>query len=240
MFNEKEYNKQWRKDNREKIKEISKRSYIKNREKILKHQKEYLKNNKEKHSECVKKWRKNNPKYNEIYYKENREKILEQVKEYRNNDPKKIKEIGIKYREKNRKKLSECTAEYRKNNPECQHKWREENPEYMNKYMRKWNKTEKGKANSQRNGFKKRNRMKNVINTLTFQEWLDILKKYKYSCFYCGKEFDLFDLPTRDHIVPIIKGGDNTKENVVPACRSCNSKKGAKSLIIKSRRLNVR
>ncbi|MDB4875733.1 MAG: hypothetical protein JWM41_2179 [Gemmatimonadetes bacterium] len=29
-----------------------------------------------------------------------------------------------------------------------------------------------------------------------------------------------------DHVIPISRGGSHTRENVVPACRSCNSKKG--------------
>jgi 5-methylcytosine-specific restriction protein A len=30
---------------------------------------------------------------------------------------------------------------------------------------------------------------------------------------------------TMDHIVPIARGGRSTKGNVVPACKSCNTKK---------------
>lgn len=44
-------------------------------------------------------------------------------------------------------------------------------------------------------------------------------------CHYCGdRRFQAFD-----HIVPSSKGGGNNAENLVPACQSCNSAKGAKS-----------
>ena len=43
-------------------------------------------------------------------------------------------------------------------------------------------------------------------------------------CYYCEKEVQPGDL-TMDHIVPIIRGGKSTKNNVVPACKECNTKK---------------
>lgn len=44
-------------------------------------------------------------------------------------------------------------------------------------------------------------------------------------CVYCAGPFD-----TIDHVVPLTRGGDNMKSNLVPACRSCNSSKGQKLL----------
>lgn len=62
----------------------------------------------------------------------------------------------------------------------------------------------------------------------TPKEWEDLKKSYMYRCVYCGVETANL---TQDHIVPIKNGGDNSIENIVPACGLCNSKKGAKSLI---------
>lgn len=45
-------------------------------------------------------------------------------------------------------------------------------------------------------------------------------------CVYCSAADDL----TLDHVVPLSRGGSNTAENLVTACRSCNSSKGAKVL----------
>ena len=44
-------------------------------------------------------------------------------------------------------------------------------------------------------------------------------------CMYCGKEFNEKQL-TRDHVVPISKGGRDRWQNVVAACRACNTRKG--------------
>jgi len=46
----------------------------------------------------------------------------------------------------------------------------------------------------------------------------------KGQCHYCGRRIPAAEL-TMDHIVPIARGGRSTKGNVVPACKSCNTKK---------------
>jgi hypothetical protein len=45
------------------------------------------------------------------------------------------------------------------------------------------------------------------------------------TCSYCGLEC----VPTIDHVVPRSRGGDDTPSNLVVACRSCNSRKGART-----------
>ena len=46
-----------------------------------------------------------------------------------------------------------------------------------------------------------------------------------FLCMYCGHKFNISSL-TRDHIIPISKGGRNHWSNVVTACRHCNTRKG--------------
>lgn len=58
--------------------------------------------------------------------------------------------------------------------------------------------------------------------TFTEEEWHQLLKIYNYRCFYCGQRGGS---KTRDHIVPLAKGGEHTMENIVPCCASCNSHK---------------
>jgi 5-methylcytosine-specific restriction endonuclease McrA len=54
---------------------------------------------------------------------------------------------------------------------------------------------------------------------------LKVLNAGGWSCHYCGQDAD-----TVDHVIPIVKGGDPMSiENMVPACKRCNSAKGARS-----------
>jgi 5-methylcytosine-specific restriction endonuclease McrA len=47
-------------------------------------------------------------------------------------------------------------------------------------------------------------------------------------CMYCGMLFSRFQL-TRDHVLPISRGGLDMWENVVSACVTCNVRKGSRT-----------
>ena len=49
------------------------------------------------------------------------------------------------------------------------------------------------------------------------------------ACFYCNTSFR--DTPTMDHVIPLSRGGATSIGNLVLCCRSCNSKKGAKTIM---------
>jgi DNA-directed RNA polymerase subunit RPC12/RpoP len=51
-----------------------------------------------------------------------------------------------------------------------------------------------------------------------------LFKRDAYRCMYCGQKFPIAEL-TRDHVHPRTRGGADTWENVVAACRSCNQRK---------------
>jgi 5-methylcytosine-specific restriction endonuclease McrA len=54
----------------------------------------------------------------------------------------------------------------------------------------------------------------------------EVLKRDGHACQYCGTKKRL----TLDHVVPRSKGGGHAWDNVVTACESCNSLKGARLL----------
>ena len=56
-----------------------------------------------------------------------------------------------------------------------------------------------------------------------------LFERDRNKCAYCGGVFSVKEL-TRDHIMPWCKGGKDTWENVVTACKTCNNWKGEKTL----------
>lgn len=54
----------------------------------------------------------------------------------------------------------------------------------------------------------------------------NIVIRDNFTCQYCDKHFHENDL-TLDHVQPKSKGGENTWENLVAACKKCNVKKGS-------------
>lgn len=48
------------------------------------------------------------------------------------------------------------------------------------------------------------------------------------ACWYCGETANL----SMDHIIPRSRGGGDTGENLITVCRSCNSSKGGRDLLV--------
>lgn len=114
-----------------------------------------------------------------------------------------------------------CKECHVKNNKKALASWRKDNKEHIKSYDKK-----KRILNKDAIKIQKEKRIaleKNApIIDLTVAQWNFIKKMYGFRCAYCGKKPKEL---TKDHIVPLIKGGSHTMDNIVPACRSCNSRK---------------
>jgi 5-methylcytosine-specific restriction endonuclease McrA len=137
-----------------------------------------------------------------------------------------------KYQNERQRKRYREDPEYRKDKQERLNKWRNDNrehvKEHLNKYRRdRYNNDEeyrKRRLHSNRNNTYVR---RGAEGTHTLDEWINTLELFGHKCCYCGSDKNL----TKDHVVPLSRGGTNYIENIVPACHSCNSSKGVKELI---------
>jgi 5-methylcytosine-specific restriction endonuclease McrA len=57
----------------------------------------------------------------------------------------------------------------------------------------------------------------------------EIIRRDGQDCHICGEWVSIHDL-TLDHIIPLKKGGTHTADNIRVAHRSCNSRKGSRSM----------
>ena len=110
--------------------------------------------------------------------------------------------------------------------------YRAVNQEKQEQYIREWLKTPQGKEYVARRHFHRRSAIERtpLRELLTSVQWHAIKQEHNYSCVYCGVRESTVVKLTRDHIVPVTKGGLHTKDNIVPACQPCNARKGTKAM----------
>ena len=229
--NREAYRCEWRRANPDKVKAMCQKYYQANREKKLVYGREYRQVNREKIAV-----------YNHEWYEANRENALKQGREYRRLNPEKEAARHQKYALSNRERLAAARRNWAKANPNKmkvfafkyrqanqkkrqarQAVWRRNNPTYHRDYRKAY--PEKANAeNHRRRAYKLA--LPPELNTFTAQEWREILNAYGYRCAYCGKKETKSRKMTLDHVIALSQGGAHTKENVVPACGSCNSRKG--------------
>lgn len=55
-----------------------------------------------------------------------------------------------------------------------------------------------------------------------------LFRRDGHLCMYCGHAFSHRDL-SRDHIIPVVQGGQDVWTNVVASCKRCNNLKGGRT-----------
>lgn len=133
-----------------------------------------------------------------------------------------------KYYENNKEKILEDSRGWLKNNRKQRREWRrshyQENIESMRVYQNEWfrDNPDKVRMYSQR----RTARVNELPNTLTETEWEEVLYHFGHSCSYCGiHQDDLKTVLNQEHVIPVTKKGGYTADNIIPACKSCNSSK---------------
>ena len=59
----------------------------------------------------------------------------------------------------------------------------------------------------------------------SLEDWKDAVLYFRGECAYCGRKQSRSVKLTKDHVVPVSKGGKTVRENIVPSCARCNSSK---------------
>lgn len=102
-------------------------------------------------------------------------------------------------------------------------KWRKNNAAKMREFIDVWKKKNPDKTRAQR--FRDRSRREQARGFASAAQILERVHFYGDRCAYCDGAFEHVD-----HVIPLSRGGTNWPANLRPACRSCNTSKGARSL----------
>lgn len=153
--------------------------------------------------------------YKSNYLKNNKININNLRRSNYNKNKEKIKQsIALKY-QKNKEKIRSYQKKYYSKNLEYfklkNKRYRENNKEYILMKNRK-----------------RSNKIKSFSNI--YQKDIDILlKKYDNKCYYCNINVERKINLHLDHKVPLVRQGNHSIDNLVPACKNCNLRKGTKT-----------
>lgn len=129
-------------------------------------------------------------------------------------DPCQIKEYMAEYTKRNREKLTEQGRNWFEANADkklqIQKKYREKNKAYLAMAAR-----------ARRFGMK--------AGSFTLDEWNEITRKYENKCLCCNRQEPEILLEV-DHVISFKAGGTHDASNIQPLCRSCNARKGARTI----------
>ena len=189
-------------------------------------------------------WGLDNKEKLQEYRRINKDKEREQTRQWRKDHPEQVREMKRRYYAAHK----EYIRTYRQSRMEMTRdsriaylrQWRKDHPEYGPEYdaanrekKRQQERERYADDPTQKIASAHRHRARKLqapVCDFTLSQWQAIQEAYKYCCAYCGKQ--VLDGLTQDHIIPLSKGGSHTYTNIVPACRSCNSKKGVKNPLI--------
>ena len=134
------------------------------------------------------------------------------MKRYQQSEKGKIAMTRAKHSEKGKEKERRYWQKVKETGWMIIKKWRIENPERY-------------RMNNCRARHIRRARELGVFSSRIPGDFEKIIKQYGNRCVYCKRSDRKL---TQDHIIPITWGGHDAPWNLVPACKSCNCKKGAR------------
>jgi 5-methylcytosine-specific restriction endonuclease McrA len=176
--------------------------------------------NPEKHPETARK-----------YVRANKEHIRDLKRKHQQAHPEKYDEALLKYRETHREEINTNARERRQQDlehyREIGRNSYERHAEARRKYSLEYYKRHPEKSVAATN---RRRALKLASEAShTDEEWEELKAFYEYKCLRCGRQEPDIKL-TRDHVIPLTRGGTDSIDNVQPLCARCNSKKNHKHI----------
>lgn len=208
----KECRKQYAKDNKEHIIAYKKQYYGVNKISISDKYKEYYKENSEQVKSNVKKYAiEHSTETKEYHAKYLKEHPIERIKS------------GQRYYIKHKEQITECHKIYVGKNKENIKQYRLKYKELnINKLREKNRLYTADHLEEKRIHCQKRRAIKHKLpSTLTIKQWEYIKIQFENKCCYCGRSLPL----EQEHFIPVTHNGEYSKDNIICACRSCNSSK---------------
>ena len=155
----------------------------------------------------------------------------EQFLEYKKNNPEKYKAKEARnarnYWLRNKDEITAKNKAWREKNKdwikEYGKRYRKENKEILARRKKNYSDRNRDKCNTWSQKYK--TRKQDLPASLTVEQWQKCVEHFNDSCAYCGKPHKRL---AQEHFIPLSKGGEYAKDNIVPACRSCNSSKNNK------------
>lgn len=195
-----------------------------------------------------------NKEKNRKYYRDNKEKVLSKNKEYRENHKEEIAVKKAEYTKNSKDKITKYLASNReerriKSKEHWEEKreyylakakeWKSKNKERVKQYKiqnkerdrqkaLEYYRTEEGRLKRISYTNRYRARKKELLNDFTVKQWAECIEHFNHSCAYCGEYQEVLE---QEHFVPVSKGGHFTKNNILPACRTCNASKNGRDYI---------
>lgn len=157
---------------------------------------------------ATRRWEKRNPGKIKARLEANADAIGEAKRRYRESPKGKKKAASWRAASK---------AQHRLNNA----KWYEKNKGRVKANVRRWNNNNRDRVHAI--GARRRARERGAFGSHTLAEWQALCRRTGDCCVYCNKPKRL----TRDHALPLSRGGSDNIANILPACHSCNAKKRA-------------
>ncbi|MGH2492373.1 MAG: HNH endonuclease [Candidatus Limnocylindria bacterium] len=159
----------------------------------------------------------------------------EKARRYRARFPERVKA----YRVAHRQQQADSERRWRRANPErvraTQRRFRDKDREHYRQLLRDWDRRNRGKRRAMNAAWRKAHPDRNAHvsakrralelaapGSHTYEQWVALLEEWGNCCAYCGASGVPLE---RDHVVPLALGGSHDIDNILPACRACNSRK---------------